>query len=68
MQCDGMLVEMGLTVHATKGIAEAPQKESGLESCVVVCKPFVKREPKAFNLLKAGKLGLVFNVPGYLDS
>merc|ERR1719464_2457145 len=59
LQSAGLLVEMGFTVHATKGTAEALQKEGGLESCVVVYKPFVKREPNALTLLKAGKLDLV---------
>merc|ERR1719446_2054221 len=68
LQCARMLVEMGFTVHATKGTAEALQKEGGLESCVVVYKPFVKREPNALTLLKAGKLDLVINVPDSMDS
>ena len=68
LQCDRLLVEVGLAVHATKGIAEALQKEGGLGSGVVVYKPFGKREPKAFKLLNAGKLDLVINVPGYSDS
>ena len=58
-----MLVEMGWTVHATKGAAEAPQQEGGLESCFVVYKPFVMREPNAFALPKAGRLDLATSGP-----
>merc|ERR550532_2503600 len=63
-----MLVTMGYHVYATKNTAEALKMEQGMDSISVVNKPFVKREPNALSLLRAGKLDLVINVPDSMDS
>jgi len=63
-----MLVNMGFQVYATKNTAEALKMQGDMDSVVVVYKPFVKREPNALSLLRAGKLDLVINVPDSMDS
>merc|ERR1712070_1062868 len=62
MQYAKILCEMGFQLFATKNTFEA-LKQQGLESCNLVFKPLVKREPNVATLLEQGKLDLVINVP-----
>merc|ERR1712139_72619 len=63
-----MLREMGFQLYATKNTNEMLKMQGGLDDCIVVNKPLVKREPNVSTLLKDGKLDLVINVPDSMDS
>jgi carbamoylphosphate synthase large subunit len=60
-------LEMGFQLFATKNTHEALQ-QAGFDSCTMVYKPAVKREPNIMTLLQGGKLDLVINVPDSMDS
>jgi len=68
LQYAWMLVNMGYQIYATKNTAEMLKMQAGMESCILVYKPFVKREPNSLTLLKSGKIDLVINVPDSMDS
>jgi len=68
LQYAQMLVSMGYQVFATKNTAETLKAQGSLESCILVYKPFVKKEPNVLTLLRGGKLDLVINVPDSMDS
>jgi len=63
-----MLVDMGYQLYATKNTHELLKVQGGFESCIMVYKPHVKREPNVLTMLKTGKLDLVINVPDSMDS
>jgi len=63
-----MLADMGYQIYATKNTHELLKAQGGLESCIMVYKPHVKREPNVLTMLKTGKLDLVINVPDSMDS
>lgn len=63
-----MLCDMGFQLYTTKNTYEVYRTKEGLESCILVYKPLVKREPNALTLLRAGKIDLVINVPDSMDS
>lgn len=67
MQYAKILCEMGFQLFATKNTFEA-LRQQGLESCNLVFKPLVKREPNVATMLEQGKLDLVINVPDSMDS
>jgi carbamoyl-phosphate synthase large subunit len=67
LQQAAQLVEMGFQLFATKNTYEALQ-HAGFDSCTLVYKPAVKREPNILTLLRGGKLDLVINVPDSMDS
>jgi len=60
--------DMGLQLYTTKNTYEELRTKEGLESCILVYKPLVKREPNALTLLRGGKIDLVINVPDSMDS
>lgn len=63
-----LFCDMGFQLYTTKNTYEAFRQKEGLESCTLVYKPLVKREPNALTLLRAGKIDLVINVPDSMDS
>jgi len=63
-----MLQDMGFQLFATKGTHEFLRNHGGFDSCTLVYKPLVRREPNALTLLTAGKIDLVINVPDSMDS
>jgi hypothetical protein len=63
-----MLADMGYQIFATKGTAEFFKEQGKLESCLMLYKPHVQREPNVSTMLKTGKLDLVINVPDSMDS
>merc|ERR1712217_707950 len=67
-QCAWMFIDMGFQLYATKHTQEILVKEGGIDSCITLFKPMVKREPNVLTLLQAGKLDLVINVPDSMDS
>jgi methylglyoxal synthase len=67
MQQARMYMEMGFQLYATKNTYEA-LKQAGFETCTLVYKPTVKREPNICTMLQNGKLDLVINVPDSMDS
>merc|ERR1719213_821092 len=63
-----MLVDLGFQLYLTKNTAEYFKLHAGLESCIILFKPLVKREPNVATMLRTGKLDLVINVPDSMDS
>jgi carbamoyl-phosphate synthase large subunit len=61
------LTEMGFQLYATKNTYET-LKQAGHDTCTMVYKPAVKREPNIMTMLYNGKLDLVINVPDSMDS
>merc|ERR1711918_235809 len=62
-----LLVDMGFQLYATKNTHEL-LKQQGFDTCIMVYKPLVKREPNVLTMLTSGKLDLVINVPDSMDS
>merc|ERR1740117_1284354 len=62
-----LLVEMGFQLYATKNTHEL-LKQQGFDTCIMVYKPLVKREPNVLTMLQTGKLDLVIDVPSSMDS
>jgi len=67
LQAAGLLVEMGFQLYATKNTHEL-LKQQGFDTCIMVYKPLVKREPNVLTMLQTGKLDLVIDVPSSMDS
>merc|ERR1712139_57682 len=68
LQYAQLLVDMGYQLYATKSTHEVLQSQGGIESCIPVFKPSVKREPNVQTMLRGGKIDLVINVPDSMDS
>jgi len=60
--------DMGFQLYATKNTFEVLRQQDDLDSCILVYKPLVKREPNILTLLRGGKIDLVINVPDSMDS
>jgi len=63
-----MLADIGYQLYATKNTHEFLKAQGGMDSCIMVYKPHVKREPNVLTMLKTGKLDLVIIVPDSMDS
>merc|ERR1712032_35633 len=63
-----VLISMGFQLYASKNTHEILKEQGGIESCISVYKPLVKREPNILSLLRGGKIDLVINVPDSMDS
>jgi carbamoyl-phosphate synthase large subunit len=63
-----MLADLGFQLYSTKNTAEFLKLHGGFDSCIILFKPLVKREPNVSTMLRAGKLDLVINVPDSMDS
>merc|ERR1711933_384678 len=63
-----LLSSMGFQLYASKNTHEVLKEQGGIESCISVYKPLVKREPNILSLLRGGKIDLVINVPDSMDS
>merc|ERR1712007_363869 len=68
LPCVHTLVQMGFQIYATKGTLEFLKSHDGMQSCSLVYKPLVRREPNVRTLLRAGKIDCVINVPDSMDS
>merc|ERR1712217_1017656 len=68
LQYAQMFNDMGFQLYATKHTQEFLIHQGGIQSCIMVYKPLVKREPNVLTLMQAGKLDLVINVPDSMDS
>merc|ERR1712139_164295 len=63
-----MLVTMGFQLFATKNTYEVLKTQGGIESCILVYKPTIKREPNIKTMLQNKQVDLVINVPDSMDS
>merc|ERR1712217_885111 len=68
LQYAQMFNDMGFQLYATKHTQEVLVNQGGIQSCTMVYKPQVKREPNVLTLMQTGKLDLVINVPDSMDS
>jgi len=68
MSSASLLSGMGFQLYASKNTHEVLRAQGGIESCIMVYKPLVKREPNILSLLRGGKIDLVINVPDSMDS
>jgi len=63
-----LIQDMGFQLYGTKSSTEFVRNDGGIDSCILVYKPLVRREPNARTMLLAGKLDLVINVPDSMDA
>jgi len=67
LQAARLFVDMGFQLYATKNTHEL-LKQQGFDTCIMLYKPLVKREPNVLTMLQGGKLDLVIDVPSSMDS
>merc|ERR1712113_1109020 len=68
LQYAKLLIDMGFQLYATKNTHDALVSQGGINNCIMVYKPTVRREPNVSTMLRTGKLDLVINVPDSMDS
>merc|ERR1712061_469282 len=68
LQYAQLLVDMGFQLYATKNTHDVLLSHGNIKNCIMVYKPTVRREPNLKTLLRGGKIDLVINVPGSMDS